>query len=226
MENPNTEILKKCSIESINGVDYYIYKPSDDIISFELLEDLKNIFDLETQTDEYKIITKLKGLDTEILIEAFRYSMSRKDLKDPLMILNIINLIKIFNTLDDSFFENEDVYIDSIEAMVDIRLELQDEIEDFIKELSVYYLSLFKSYNKLSYTPTDVHHKLPTVYKIIFLSTDLLTLSGIFSVSKPFNTDECVFLDDGIDCLFKLQEKSTLGLNLFTDFLKDKGDGE
>lgn len=218
MENLDTSILDKCVATELDGEKMYIYTPSTSIIKFELLEDLKAIYDLETSSNEYKFLTKLKGLDTDLLAEAFRYSMSRKDLKDPMMILNIVNLIKIYNTLDDSFFNHEDIYVSSIENLIDIRLELQEEIEAFIKELSIYFLSLFKSYNKVTYTPTDNHKMLPSIYKIIFMTNDSLTLSGIFSVSIPFSTDECVFLDDARECLFKIQEKDSIGLGLLFNF--------
>ena len=84
---------------------------------------------------------------------------------------------------------------------------------------------MFKSFNKDHYTPLDVHQPLPKVFKTIFMSNDLLTLSGIFAVSKPFSTDKCVYLDDGIDCILNLQAKSYMSANFIKTFLEGFSNG-
>ena len=88
--------------------------PHNDITKEELIDLLKYVYDLENN-EKFKdnILLKLKGLNTDLIEESIKYSLTREDLKDPLMILNIINLIKIYNNLNDNFFQDENIYIDS-----------------------------------------------------------------------------------------------------------------
>ena len=194
-----------------------------------LKELLTEVYALEKELsdkNENNIGINLKGLNTELLVCAISYSLTLEDLSDPLMILNIFNLIKIYNTLDQSFFENADIYVNSIEDLLDLRLELQEDLDTFIKQFSIYFISLFKSYNKLTYTPLDKHKPLPKLYKALFMSSDFLTLSGIFSVAKPFSTEECVYLDDAVECLINLQVKGQLGINFLGDLMeRQQNDG-
>ena len=81
-----------------NGKKIIELLPQTDITSDELLELLNYVYNLENN-EEFKdtILLQLKGLNKNLLIDAFKYSLSREDLKDPILILNIINLIKIYN---------------------------------------------------------------------------------------------------------------------------------
>jgi len=190
-----------------------------DGISIEsLLDSLKTIFDYELETNVF-VYLKLKSLKIEQKIEAIRYSLTREDLVDPYMLLNIINLIKIYNTLDDSFFNDDRIYVSSIEDLLDIKLDLKNELEELQKKISIYFLSLFKSYNKVSYEPLDRHIELKPLYKHIIMSLDLLTLSGIFSVTKPFSTEECVYIDNAIEYLSELLLKGSLSTYLMNNLL-------
>lgn len=202
-------------------------KPSDDgiIISFKqgieketLLDDIKLIYDFEN--DENAIVfMNLKGLDTSLIIEAIKYSLTREDLRNPYMLLNIINLIKIYNTLDDSFFQNDKIYVSSIEDLLDIKLDLTEEISKFQRQLSIYFISLFKSYNKTQYEPLDKHIDLPNIYKNIIMASDILTLSGIFSVSEPFSTSECIYINDASMYMTSLLSKGSLSVLLMNNLL-------
>jgi len=210
----------KNGIESIIDDAYLTIKFSPLIEKDELLESLDKVYEYEKDLDEVNVQLILKGLSVELLTEALKHSLIKKDLKDPYMILNIINLIKIYNTLDDVFFEDETVYVSSIEDLLDLKLALHDELKVFIKELSIYFLSLFKSYSKTSYTPLDNHIELPLIYRAIILSTDLLTLSGIFSVSEPFNTEDCVYIDNAIKYIQHLMFKNSIGTYIMDAFFK------
>ena len=186
-----------------------------------LLEKLKDIFDYETETKGI-VFLNLKGLDTSLISESIRYALSREDLRNPYMILNIINLIKIYNTLDDSFFNDSKIYVNSIEDLLDVKLDLSEELKKFQRQLSIYFISLFKSYNKLSYEPLDKHIELPEIYKNIILSLDILTLSGIFSVSEPFSTEECVYIDSAIIYMNELLIRGGIYSNLLNELFGDK----
>lgn len=204
-----------------DGSNIYNVTPNNNISEEDLLTLLKQVYDFENQ-EEYNdvIMLKLKGLSVDLLSEAIKYSLSREDLKNPTMILNIINLIKIYNTLDDSFFENENVYVSSIEELLDIKFNIHSELQQFIKQLSIYFISLFKSYNKTSYSPLDNHIKLPSMYEKIFLSLDLLTLSGIFSVSPTFSTDECVYIEESMLYVSNIMRKNIIAMGMMNAFLE------
>lgn len=214
------------SLKNINGVDV----EESDIIKITFhnslsLEDVEKslscIYDYENTLDNVNVILNLKELEVELLAECFRYSLAREDLRDPVMILNIINLVKIYNTLDDSFFADENIYVKSIEDLLDLKLEIHSELKEFVKKLSMYFVSLFKSYNKIIFTPLDNHKKLPNVIKAIFLSTDLLTLSGIFASSEPFNTADCCYVEDSLIYVSSLLLKGSMSVNLMESFFKE-----
>lgn len=203
-------------------------KPTDEIHNIDVEKFINEIYALESElANEGKnnIGLDLKGLDIETLEAIIKTSLHREDLSDPIMILNILNLIKIYNTLNDNYFTSENVYFQNTEMLLDVRLDLQEELEAFIKQLSIYFISLFKSYNKVTYTPTDIHKKLPKIYKTIFLSSDFLTLSGIFASSEPFSTSECIYLEDAIECMYTLEQKSAIGYSLISNMIEGLSHG-
>lgn len=200
----------------------------DTINNVDLLENLKIIYDLEAnlyaKNEKFDINLNLKNLSIELITKAISFSLKYENLADKNMILNIINLIKIYNTLDDSFFIDDNIYFNSIEDFIDLKLELKDELEAFIRQLSIYFISLFKSYNKLTYTPQDTYIKLPNVYSIILLSLDFLTLSGIFSISKSFSTNECVYIENSLAYITTLLQKNILSIDLMNSFFGKHSD--
>lgn len=177
-------------------------------------------FEVEKNIEKYEVFLNLKGLSIDLLITAFKFSLEYSELKNPTMLLNIINLIKIYNTLDDSFFENKEVYISSMEEFLDIKMSISVELKAFIKQLSIYFISLFKSYNKISYTSLDKHVKLPNIYAMMFLALDTMTLSGIFAISEPFSTEECVYIENSIYYMSNLLRKNVIGMEILNVFLK------
>ena len=212
--------------DSVDGNKTIILQPHTNISKEELLQLLQQVYDYENKEENKDVVfLKLKGLSVDLLAESIKYSLTRDDLKNPLMILNIINLIKIYNTLDDSFFENEDIYVSSIEELLDLKLSIGNELKQFIKQLSIYFVSLFKSYNKTSYSPLDNHIKLPSVYDRIFLSSDLLTLSGILSVSPAFSTDECVYIEESLLYISNIMRKNIMATGMINLFLEGLNNG-
>lgn len=195
----------------------------DNNISIEqLLENLKYIYDLENQLNINNLIVKLKNLQLEKKVEAIKFALSYENLKDPLMLLNIFNLIKTYNTLDDSFFSNQYIFILNIQELLDLKLEINEQLKQFTKQLSIYFISLFKSYNKISFTPLDVHMQLPNIYKYIILSADLLTLSSIFSISQYFNTKQCIYIDNAMHYINELTIKNNIGINFINKLFQDQ----
>lgn len=200
-ENNNTKVIFEDNIET-------------DVI----LNALEKIYDYENKTDN-SVLLFLKSLSMDKKVEIIKNALLNEELKNPVMILNIINLIKITNTFSSEFFEDENIYVSKVSELVDLRLKLKKELQEFTKKLNIYFISLFKSYNKVTYSPLDNHKKMPRLFKIIMESTDILTLSGIFSVGESFNTSECMFIEDGIEILSFLLDKGGLSSYLMNSFL-------
>lgn len=213
--------IKKFPVEIVNG-DEFKLNVKEEITSEQLLELLKLVYDYEQRPKTKILFLNLKKLDTDLKADALKYALSREDLKDPITSLNILNLIKIYNNLDDSFFENENVWVNSLEDLLDLKLLIHDELKAFIKQFSIYFLSLIKSYNKMIYTPLDTHIDLPQTYKTLFLSMDFMTASGIFSVSEPINTDELIYINEATPYLMEMMVKNCMGIGLLNAFLEQK----
>lgn len=213
--------IKKFPVEIVNG-DEFKLNVKEEITSEQLLELLKLVYDYEQRPKTKVLFLNLKKLDTDLKADALKYALSREDLKDPITSLNILNLIKIYNNLDDSFFENENVWVNSLEDLLDLKLLIHDELKAFIKQFSIYFLSLIKSYNKMIYTPLDTHIDLPQTYKTLFLSMDFMTASGIFSVSEPINTDELIYINEATPYLMEMMVKNCMGIGLLNAFLEQK----
>lgn len=206
-------------VEKTNGYEADVSK---EISKDELITSLSEIYDYECQENSEKIVfLRLKGLDVNLISAAIEYSLLREDLKNPLMILNIINLIKIYNTLDDSFFETNDVYFNNISDFIDAKLILRDSLKNFSKKVSIYFISLLRSYYKTNYTSSENYIELPNIYKIIFLSTDFMTLCGIFANCGNFDTKECVTISDSISILSQLLMKHSISMAFFDEFAKN-----
>lgn len=78
---------------------------------------MKEFYDFEiSQKTTYKL--DLKHTSVSNKIAAFKYSLTRDDIINAQMILNLYNLVKIYNTLDDEFFASSNIYINSIEELL------------------------------------------------------------------------------------------------------------
>lgn len=229
-ENENKKITEEDFIEYISSFEEIniLHQDENDIITFSndisnenLIKHLEYIYSYENLQKEINILCNLKNLSLDKLINAFKYALSREDLKDPLMLLNIIAIIKNDNTLDDSFFENKNIFISSIDDMLDLRIGLKSEIKAFKKQLSIYFLSLFKTYNKTHFMPSDNIVELPNIYNAIMLSIDLSVISGIFATSESFNTNECVYIKDAYKYLSNLMMKNAISMAFFKEFVEN-----
>ena len=156
--------------------------------------------------------------DLTLKSEIIKAGLENENLSDPLMLLNILNLIKMYNTLDDSYFSSPDVYVNSIEELLDLKLNMSKELKAFTRKLSVYFLSLLKSYNKLTYTPSDEHIELPNIYDQLFLAMDLMTMAGMFSKVTDISTDELIYIDNAYVFMSSMVLKEASSANLVNIF--------
>lgn len=169
-------------------------------------------------TNIYTANIIIKDFSTKKLVEIYRYLLSEESVVNSSLILNIINLIKLYNSFDDSFFNHRLIYEKDLEQFLDIKLSLKNELNEFITKLSKYWISVIWSAHKTAYTYLDQPVVLPNIYQRIILSTDMITLSGIFSKAKSFSTSELFIVNDAYLYLSESCKKLSFAdslLNLF-----------
>lgn len=136
-----------------------------------------------------------KKCDTDTIIAIMRYAMRREDLVNASLLLNIFNLIKQYNTLNDSYFEYELSYVKSIEEFIDLKASLAPEIKHVCTQLAYWYLGALYSIHKTEVTIVDKLEPVPNLYHNLLLTSDLFTLSAIFNKGDGINTSELPLVD-------------------------------
>jgi hypothetical protein len=169
---------------------------------------------------EDKVLVDIKTVPFELKRDIIKFALGYQELKDPLMIMNLINLVKVYNTLEEEYFQNADIYVNSVEELLDLKLALNAELKAFTKQISIYFLSLFKSYSKTAFTATDEHIKLNYLYHAVFCSTDFLTLAGIFAKTPEFSTKDLIYIDDAYKYVSLLIAKGADTILLINDMFE------
>ena len=67
-----------------------------------------------------KTMLDIKSLSLDDKVAIIKIALNCEDVTDPLMIMNLINLVKVYNTLADDYFESPDVYVNSVEDFLDL----------------------------------------------------------------------------------------------------------
>ena len=88
---------------------------------------------------------EIKSLELNEKIEYFRNIFSNLNNENEFDILNIFRLVNSYNTFDDDFFDHEGSYITDIAEFIDIKMALEEEINNFSVELIKWYFSLLYS---------------------------------------------------------------------------------
>jgi len=104
-----------------------------------------------------------------------------KNTRNVSLLLNLLNILKNYNTFSDSFFNNDDVYINNIEQFLDLKTALHDEIQSLANVIATFYLSIIKSMTKNEYTMLDEYVDMPQFMHAFYSVVDLCTLSGILT---------------------------------------------
>lgn len=210
------------------NINKHIEKVSDNRIKvLDSIEKDELISFLDVATTDSDLLIDLKNLSKDKLCVVFKYAMEHDDRSSPLITLNLFNLLKTYNDLEESFFNNEDIYFKEIIDMVDIKLELDNETQNFLKNFGIYFLSLIKSYNKLTYTPIEVVKPLPVLYQVLFSMMDFATAAGIFSRIPEVKTSECLQIENAHQFLNMMLIKTGMAINFLIDFYnegKENGD--
>lgn len=184
--------------ENVDSIDFSCEQIDfDSNIAKEDLEfvlDKINSFDVELQT----IHVNLKALTFDSKKIAIKFFLANVNLKHPEFLLNLINLIKNYNSLSEEFFGNEKVLFTDLEEFLNIKLELKDEIQQFIDDFTVHYFAMMMSLHKIESNFLDNVKVMPNTYLSLIRALDFVTLSGICSKSKNLYKPN-FYISDSID---------------------------
>jgi hypothetical protein len=172
----------------------------------ELILALEEIYIKEKDTDTSEFLD-IKPLPFELKKAVFKHALTYPDLLNSYMILNIFNLIKGYNTFDDSFFENPSIYFNTLEEFLDIKTDLATEINVFMKQLIVWYLSVLRSCSIVDENAVTM----PFVFQRIILAGDFVSLANIFSKVPDINNIELFVVKDAYVYLTTLVKKFAIG---------------
>lgn len=152
----------------VNVIQQILFKESVEKKSKFNIQLQKEIteFDTEKLTDLYKWLIDINRVQT---------------ISNDSLILNIMSIIKSYNTFSEEYFNDPRIFFSSIEQFLDVKISLQNEIQDLMNLISTYFISLFRSLSKIEYTALDSYVDIPEFFKVVFLSNDLVTLSGILA---------------------------------------------
>ena len=167
---------------------------------------------------EAVMMVNLKHASVEKKAEIIKGALQYDNLADPLMLLNILNLVKVYNTLDDTYFQSEDIFVNSVEELLDLKLAIVPELKEFSKKIAIYFFGLVKSYSKIAFTPADEHIELPNIFKQLFQLLDLATISSILAKSAPFATTDITYVDNAYVYLSSIISRSNVALDFIEEF--------
>jgi len=198
--------------ENINGED--IEKCLEYVLSYEEKEE-----NLEKCT---KISTK--NLSSEQLTAMYKFWMRKGNLerlRNSTVILNIILLLKTYNTFDKDFFEHPLIFISSIDKYLDVKLDLQKEIQEINCRIGVYFMSLVKSLSKTEYTMLDSYVEMPYFFKSVFVSMDLVTISGIISTIPEDYHYKTGFIRDANTYMSVIARNYVMSDDMISEFMNN-----
>lgn len=219
-----------CGINATYNINDYTIRLEVKDEAEDVVNKIKDIYNAVLSYNEEHadkkatIMVDLKHCSVEKKAELIKFALQFDKLEDPLMLLNILNLIKVYNTLDESYFKSADVYVNSIEELLDLKLAINSELKEFSKRLVIYFLGVLKSYNKMAFTPADEHIELPIVFQNIFRVVDIATIASLFAKCGTFSTDEVMYIDHAYTYMTLILSKSANAISLIEEFYTEKED--
>lgn len=100
---------------------------------------------VSVKNTEFNDIIGIKKWDFDGKVGFFKEAIKDIGLRNSNILINISLLLKRFNNLDETLFDREDIYFSSIVELIDIKLELQDDLDELRKNIVKYYFSVIKS---------------------------------------------------------------------------------
>ena len=163
---------------------------------------------------------RLKNLSTETLIKCLKFAINRETLINSSLILNINLLINGYNTLDDSLFESEEVYVNDLEQLLDVKLDLSDDIRALQTTVTYWYLGCLKSMYKTDYTYLDTVVEVPMLCKRILAASNFLTLSQIMVKADNIETGKLPLVADAYSIVADIVETSGIANQILGSLIK------
>lgn len=161
-----------------------------------------------------KVYFNLKGTSTENLVEIYRSFFKRESLTNDCMLINIKILIDGYNTLDDSLFQMEEIFVSDLEQILDVKLALSKDIKELQKQLVTWFLASLKSMCKLELTYLDNCVEMPTMYKKMILASSLLGISQIFNKVDSIDTAKLPLVLDAYPIIETVASASSISKKL------------
>ena len=192
----------------------------------KMINDYESTFEIRDFYQQVKLPTieiDAKACSTDTLIALMDYGLRREDLLNASLILNIFNLIKQYNSLSESYFNNPRSYIKSIEEFIDLKASLALPIKQVCTRLAYWYLGALYSLHKTEITVIDKVEKIPNLYHTLLLSSDLFTLSAIFSKGDNVNTEELPWVDNAYIYVMELANRMCITNAFVRDIEKSLG---
>ena len=149
------------------------------------------------------------------------YAMSREDLVNGTLILNIFNLVKQYNSLSEEYFAHPLSYVNSIEQFIDLKASLAPAIKHACTQLAYWYLASLYSLHKTEVTIIDKLVTVPNLYHNLLLASDLFTLSAIFNKGDAINTDELPLVDSAFVYVAELSHRLCITDTLVKEIEKE-----
>ena len=208
---------KDFDISLLNDKDLCFFSTSlslEDIYSI-----ISNILAYEQSTQK-NIHFFLKDLPKNIRRDLLECFLSNYSITNFQILINIVNLIKNYNQFAPDFFDSEFIFINSLEEFLDFKVELKKHLDDYMLELSKWYVSLFKSLHKIETNYLDDVKEMPKSFYTIILNFDFYTLSAILDKSLDFKLSDCYLVENAYTIISTLvnkqQNMSTLLSHILT----------
>ena len=194
---------------------------SDKIESIDIVELIKKVNIIENESN-ISITINLKPLNIQKIQEILSLLLKYEKLTNASIIFNIILLLKTYNTLEDDFFNNKNVYYSSLEDFLDIKNGLKYDIKELNTKLSVYFISIFKSLNKFEFSFIDNPVQIPELYTNILLSIDIFTIGGILSNNNGFSDKDMLMVKDSYGYVSEIVSKIKITDTMFESLMERK----
>ena len=194
---------------------------SDSIAVNEIVDIIKKVNDIEIESG-LNIFINLKPLNIQKIQEILSSLLKCDRLSNASILFNIILLLKTYNTLEDEFFNNKNVYYSSLEDFLDIKNGLKSDIKELNTKLSIYFMSIFRSLNKFEFSFIDNPVHIPELYKNILLSVDVFTIGGILSNNNGFTDKDMLMIKDSYGYVSEITSKIRTTDMLFGSLMEQK----
>lgn len=193
---------------------------------------LNNITDLEQlllkEEKDWRVTTVLKHLPFDVRVAAMKWALDLENatkIVDPILILNVFNMIKGYTSFDDSFFNNPHIIVNSMTELADMKRALKEDLKLFMTQLSNCFLSILRSASVTEFQPKDEPKRLSSMMHNIISMADFITLSSVLRKADVISTDKLFNVVNASGYLLMLSKRFVLGDILAEATLpKEKGE--